>query len=1030
MKSLYFKMVFLAALGVATMTLPVATSAQTNYTPYTFSTLAGSLTEGAVSVAVDGSNNVYLVNDNIQTVRKITSDGIVSTFAGSTGAHGTNDGTGSAARFNYPRGVAADNAGNVYVADTLNNTIRKVTPAGVVTTLAGLPGNSGNNNSPNARFVYPAGIAVDSSGNVYVGDLFQVRKITPAGFVTTLAGLAGSPGDTDGTGSDARFRDLLSGVAVDSSGNVYVADTQNHTIRKITPAGEVTTLAGLALSPGSADGTGSDARFRYPEGVGVDASGNVFVADTGNNTIRKITPDGVVTTAAGVPGVSGATDGTGSNARFSSPSGLTVNSIGSIFVAHGRIRVSWKSVNTWISNQNGKWEDDTKWSVGSPSSEDAVNYITNAATKIVTIDSVTAEDWAETLTINNLRISAPGSDINGLVLYNVGTATPLVVQDFLIVDSRGALTVTNSAVEVGKGLIVGRTNGNGGLVVLGGGKVTSQSGYVGYVTETFNNVIVSGAGAAWTNQAELTVGFNSSQNSLLIGFGGTVVDEGPVVVGFGGDQNAVGVTNSGSVWRNLDDVVIGGEGGAGNGLYVGSGGKVVNEGYTAVGYTADNNGVVVTDAGSLWQNAGPLVIGEDSGNGNWLTIANGGELQVGYANEDSLDIGTGGASNYVSVTGSGSKLNCSGPLQLVWGAPTTYEEFNGLYIADGGTVTTPSLVVSNGNLVALLGGTLNTGETIVDNSAVFPVGVGTAPATLHLNGGEHLFAQGLLVTSNALLTGCGVITGPVTVSAGGTVQVGAGCSLTFTGNMTNNGAMQTNSGSTLIFQGSFVNNGTIGNAPPPPACSTVVSGGIINQPENTTGTITDGTNFAQLNWSVAGPGSSGHFYATFNTHVAVATGVTNINQIFNAAGFTFATNAFSGVGPVMDAVANGGIGQFVILRNKNTGHYAAVRVDDVQTNDTLNATWWFQTSGGTNFSCLTPPTPSLPPVTNLTIQAISGNLTLSFATQPGRTYTVEMRTNLTTSPWLAFTNITGDGSLRSIPLPVDRPQGYYRILTQ
>src|SRR5438105_752819 len=172
-------------------------------------------------------------------------------------------------------------------------------------TFTTLPG-SGNT----ARFNYPWGVATDSSGNVYVADENNqtIRKITPAGVVTTLAGLAGNPGSADGTGSAARFNGPR-GVATDSSGNVYVGDYGNHTIRKITPAGVVTTLAGLAGNPGSADGTGSAARLFQPRGVATDSSGNVYVADSGNQTIRKIIPTGVVTTLAGLAGNPGSADG-------------------------------------------------------------------------------------------------------------------------------------------------------------------------------------------------------------------------------------------------------------------------------------------------------------------------------------------------------------------------------------------------------------------------------------------------------------------------------------------------------------------------------------------------------------------------------------------------------------------------------------------------------------------------------------------------------------------------------------------------
>jgi sugar lactone lactonase YvrE len=314
---------------------------------------------GPAGAAIDQNGNVYVADAANNVIRRIAPGGATTTFAGSSdGSAGIADGTGSSAQFNFPSGVAVDGSGNVYVADTGNSTIRKVTPAGAVTTLAGTAGSTGSadGTGSSAQFSNPEGLAVDQNGNVYVADSENhvVRKVTPGGVVTTLAGTAGSLGSANGKGAAAQFV-LPVAVAVDSSGNLCVADGEtdvghsvylNDMIRKITPDGIVTTLAGAASTtveamfpvptaqnpPSSADGTGTAARFSFPAGVAVDASGNVYVADTGDDTIRRITSDGVVTTLAGTAGVMGSTDGAGSAAGFNQPRGIAVDRNGIVYV--------------------------------------------------------------------------------------------------------------------------------------------------------------------------------------------------------------------------------------------------------------------------------------------------------------------------------------------------------------------------------------------------------------------------------------------------------------------------------------------------------------------------------------------------------------------------------------------------------------------------------------------------------------------------------------------------------------------------
>lgn len=264
-------------------------------------------------IAADSAGTLYVVDAGSYRILKIAATGEVTTLAGS-GSRGTADGAGTSASFYSPFGIAVDAQGNVYVSDTDAYRIRKITPEGVVTTFAGSEnGGHLDGTGTAAKFIGPTGLAVDASGNIYVADLFWIRKITPAGEVSTLAGSDHS-GSEDGAGTAASFYQP-DGVAVDSSGNVYVADTFNQTIRKVTQAGVVTTIAGKAEVDGSADGVGTEATFCAPEGIAVDASGNLFVADLGNNKIRKITPAKVVTTYAG-SGQEGSANGTLDKASF------------------------------------------------------------------------------------------------------------------------------------------------------------------------------------------------------------------------------------------------------------------------------------------------------------------------------------------------------------------------------------------------------------------------------------------------------------------------------------------------------------------------------------------------------------------------------------------------------------------------------------------------------------------------------------------------------------------------------------------
>ncbi len=260
---------------------------------------------------------------------------VVQTLAGKGGISGTADGVGTSATFNAPFGLCVDRSGYVYVADNGNCLIRKISPAGVVTTFAGTGiAGTADGYGRSASFYNPNGLVIDSQSNLFLTDSYDnnvIRKITPDGHVSTFAGQSGvSLATTDGTGLSASFS-LVGDLAIDHSDNLYLVDLQ--WIRKITPGGVVTTLSSPAMS-GSPSATASWLTFSQPEGVAVDLSGNVYVIEFGQKRIQKITPAGVISTLAG-SGVYARIDGTGTSASFFAPYSLAVDPSGVLYVTEG-----------------------------------------------------------------------------------------------------------------------------------------------------------------------------------------------------------------------------------------------------------------------------------------------------------------------------------------------------------------------------------------------------------------------------------------------------------------------------------------------------------------------------------------------------------------------------------------------------------------------------------------------------------------------------------------------------------------------
>jgi sugar lactone lactonase YvrE len=289
-----------------------------------------------IACAADGG--LFVADTNNHCIRYISAESVVSTFAGSAGQYGIADGPPDQARFSSPGALAVGADGTLYIADSGSGIIRMIQPGGNVVTIAGsaYEGDNIDGIGTAARLVYPTGIVVDVTGNLYVADgaAETIRKIAAADrSVSTVAGNVWESGWMDGTGDSARFF-TPTGMVLLEDGKIAIADSSNHVLRVLSPGGEVATLAGAGpADPGAVDGDGTAARFRSPFDLAADAAGNVFVADTGNRTIRKISPSGIVTTFAGTAGVTGAADGTGGAAAFTSPRAITAGPSGLVYVA-------------------------------------------------------------------------------------------------------------------------------------------------------------------------------------------------------------------------------------------------------------------------------------------------------------------------------------------------------------------------------------------------------------------------------------------------------------------------------------------------------------------------------------------------------------------------------------------------------------------------------------------------------------------------------------------------------------------------
>ena len=284
-------------------------------------------------LALDTAGNLYVVESAFNRVRMVTPQGIIRTVAGNGTKGFGGDGVRAVSGPLSPSGIAVDAAGNLYIAEYENKRVRKVTPQGIITTVAGTgdTGLRGDGGPATQAWLEPTDVAVDAARNLYISDSNRLRKVTPDGIINTIAG--GGTGD-GGPAYKARLSPLAD-VTLDSDGNLYIAEAGAHRVRRVAPDGTIHTAAGMAIAGYAGDDVpATDALLNTPSGVAVDRAGNLYIADTDNNRIRKVDQSGIISTFAGtgVPGLSG-DGGLATIARLSSPRGLALDSFGNLYIA-------------------------------------------------------------------------------------------------------------------------------------------------------------------------------------------------------------------------------------------------------------------------------------------------------------------------------------------------------------------------------------------------------------------------------------------------------------------------------------------------------------------------------------------------------------------------------------------------------------------------------------------------------------------------------------------------------------------------
>ena len=875
-------------------------------------------------VVVDGSGNVYFTDHGNHRLRKITPAGIISTVAGNgTAGYSGDGGPATAAEINNPYGVAIDGSGNIYIADYYNNRIRKVTPAGIITTVAGngtlaYAGDGGYATA--AELNDPTGVAVDGNGNLYIADFgnSRIRKVNAAGVISTISGNGTAGYSGDGGAATAAEINNPYAVAIDGSGNVIIADYQNNRIRKVTPAGIITTIAGNGTAGFAGDGgAATAAELSSPISIATDAAGNLYISDLVNNRVRYVTPAGIISTFAGNgTGAFAGDGGVATAAELNYPCGVATDAAGNVYIGDNvnqRVRKIISGLPV----------------IGSISGPSAVC----AGATITLSDTTSSGTWSSSST--SVATVSSGGIVGGV-------AGGIDVITYSVANACGSMSVTKidtvKTSPASAGTISGPTS------VCTGANISLTDGTSGGVWTTSSSSIATvnatgTVGGVSTGSVVVSYSVSNSCGSTVATYGVTVGGT-PAVAAVGGTPTvcrgaSVTLTDgtSGGTWTSASTSIatVNGSGQV-TGVAVGTTtitytvSNTCGSAFTTVSFTVTTtpsapgpisglatvctgSTITLTDttAGGVWSSSSSSVA--SVGATGIVTGVTAGTATISYLVSNSC--GSVYAIKSITVSGAPSVAAISGTTTLCSSGSTTLTDgtSGGAWTSGNTSVAT---INSSGTVFGVSTGTAQISYTVTNScgttSSVATVTVITVPVVAAISGSSTLCngTSTTLTDGTSGGTWSSLTTSVATVNTSGTVYGVSAGATTISYSVTN--SCGTSVVTKPVTVSASASAGTIAGA------STVCSGATTTLSDGTSGGTWTSSNTALATVSASGVvtgigvGSVVISYTVSSTcGTAVATYAMTVNLTPSAGSITGVASICAGATATMTDAASGGV---------------------------------------------------------------------------------------------------------------------------